>query len=469
MAKETKVFMDPVHGLITFDKERERVLLELIDTPEFQRLRRIRQLGVSYVTFPSAVHTRFSHSLGVCHLAGIYMDKLFETYGDKFFKKSDFERARLLVRTAALLHDIGHGPFSHVFEKALGNGVKHEEWSSKIVSTDTTYVNQILAKYESENGISATDITLMIEKTYKDGKLVKILSGQSDIDRMDYIQRDSLFTGVKYGHIDQDWLIHSLRLTEYKSSGEQIIAIDASKGTNSIESFVLARLNLFQTVYYHHKTRSAEVQLSKILCRMAELIKTEYFDPNHEALCKFVSTGSKNAAIADYLALDDFSILSVINMIQNNVDDKILENLCKRFVNHKIFKSVDIPDDRIIDNIADFENKFDEKGLISNTNEFDRKDDLKYYRGIDEAGITYYKSNLSKEGFGDEILVIMKSGELRKLSLHSGIIEAIAEPPEDIQLHDEKTKGNIKRQRVRICFDENIFDRCKLESIVQGG
>ncbi len=171
MARQTKVFMDPVHGLITFDKEREKVLLELIDTPEFQRLRRIRQLGVAWVAFHGAVHSRFSHSLGVCHLAGIYIDKLYELYEKDLFRNIDeFQETRLLIRCAALLHDIGHGPFSHTFEGALKNvrenyNLDHESWTIKIISDSSTAINHVLSHYK----INTADLVRMsyFQKVWK--------------------------------------------------------------------------------------------------------------------------------------------------------------------------------------------------------------------------------------------------------------------------------------------------------------
>src|SRR3989304_9020651 len=147
-----KVFRDPVHGLITFDKDKEKVFLELIDAPEFQRLKRVRQLGLSYVAFPGAVHSRFEHSLGVCHLAGKYIDRLHELYGDEkniFGNDAEYEEHRKIVRVAALLHDIGHGPFSHVFEMSMNeiSGAKtekHEQWTQKIIMDNASSIRQIL-------------------------------------------------------------------------------------------------------------------------------------------------------------------------------------------------------------------------------------------------------------------------------------------------------------------------------------
>ncbi len=469
MAKETKVFMDPVHGLITFDRRRgEGILLDLIDSPEFQRLRRIRQLGISWITFPSAVHTRFTHSLGACHLAGRYMDKLYDRHKKSFYKrKDDFDRARLLARVTALLHDIGHGAFSHIFGIALKpvkddfkkEDFKHENWSAKIIRDSETEVNENLTSEESP--ISAEDVALVIEGTYKDSKIVRIISGQFDVDRMDYIQRDSLFTGVKYGHIDQEWLIHSLWLAEHEETEQHIIAIDATKGINSIVSFILARLNLFQKVYYHHKTRAAEIQLAKILQRMAELIKGGKNNFGLENYARFIK--SKEVKTKDFLALDDFSFISSFNVILNNRIDNLLEKLCTRFMRHKIYKSVEIPEEKLIEKLDNIENQIDNECFKEGT--IEDKKDLCYFRGLDEDNATYYTSDLEDTSeIGDEIYIKLKSGKLKKLSLYSDIIDAIAEPPEN------KEKGQKKKiKKARICFDNDVYDREKVEKIVHGG
>jgi len=464
--KNTKVFRDPVHGLITFDKDEEKVLLELIDTPEFQRMRRIRQLGVAWVAYHGAIHTRFAHSLGVCHLAGIYMDKLYKYYGKKLYKsKSIFMKKRKLVRCAALLHDIGHGPFSHIFEatikkiKAKDNyKFSHENWTSKIIASSSTEINKILIKFN----INPDDIVKIIERTYSDPVIVNIVSSQFDADRMDYIQRDSLFTGVKYGIIDQEWLIHALRyckIDENKTK-EKVIAIDASKGKNSIVNFLYARRNLFQQVYFHHKVRAAEIQLKSILKRIGYLIGRNTLDIN-ESIMDFIKTPSKELQVEQYLQLDDFLLISQIQILSKKCNDKTLKTLCGNFTNNKIFKNEKIINhSKLISKLINEKNSFNECIINQPYNE-NEGIDFNYFHGIDETKTTYYKNEYSKskkpseddnkdKEARNEVWVMYQNGHVKDLSTFNEINAIMGSEDDKI--------GNIG-----LCFNDSIFDREKIK------
>jgi uncharacterized protein len=200
-----KVIRDAVHGLIRIEPE-DAFLLDLIDTREFQRLRRVRQLGVSSLTYPGAEHSRFAHSLGVMNFA----QRILAALGHRYRKDSaaaDLLKAHeRTVKAAALLHDIGHGPFSHLMERAFGAHADHEEKTSELIRSDQSDVNVVLLRHNVQPG-AVCDI---IDKTSEHRLLVDIVSSQLDADRMDYILRDALATGVKYGAYDSEWLLNTL-------------------------------------------------------------------------------------------------------------------------------------------------------------------------------------------------------------------------------------------------------------------
>jgi HD superfamily phosphohydrolase len=453
LAKKSKVFRDPVHGLITFDKEKEGVLVDLIDTPEFQRLRRIRQLGVAYVAFHGAEHSRFSHSIGVCHLAGKYMDRLYEIDEVGLFKENDdFEARRLLVRCAALLHDIGHGPFSHVFESSMKKidiayNTSHEDWTRNILTFDKGSIYQVLHNY----GIDPNIIQKIINRTYEDTLLVNIVTSQFDADRMDYLQRDSLFAGVNYGNIDQDWLIYSLR-PGITHDGQEVLSVDSTKGKNSIVDYLLARKNLFEQLYFHHKIRAAEIQLSNIFKRIGFLIKNGKDFLQNESLTNLFANVGDKIQIDDYLKTNDFLIFTVMMDLTNYKDDYTLQYLCKDFLSNRIFKS-----EPMIMNTKSINLEAKLKGQFKNT---DLISEFEYFFGIDEARKTYYENDYTRGGEQEgekearNEVWVMNKGNLEEISYVSPEIRAIMHSPEN------------KTGKFSICFDGNQFDRSKVKSLI---
>ncbi|MBE3555406.1 MAG: HD domain-containing protein, partial [Thermicanus sp.] len=261
-----KTFRDPVHNIIQFDKVEERLLLDLIDAPEFQRLHHIKQLGFSFLTYPGAEHTRFSHSLGVVHLMKRFLDKIIrETRGEARRYAEELKERRLLALAAALLHDIGHGPFSHALEKTTH--LRHEHWTIAII-LGNTMIHQILETYRTGFAQEVADV---IQRTHSSRAVVKLLSSQLDVDRMDYLLRDAQMTGAGYGRFDLEWLIHTLRIGEM--DGEVQVGLDREKGLSIAEDFIMARYYMFVHVYLHKTTRSAELMIEKIFERAVELEK----------------------------------------------------------------------------------------------------------------------------------------------------------------------------------------------------
>lgn len=197
-----RIYRDPVHNIIRLqaDTPENRLLIRLIDTAEFQRLRRIRQLGLALFTYQGAEHSRFTHSLGALHLAARILDKFSAKY-----EISDFDR--LAVRAAALLHDVGHGAFSHVMENVLG--FHHEDFTVQAVLSEETEIGKALRSFSEE---LPARVASVINGDFRPAALAQLISSQLDVDRMDYLLRDSLMTGVKYGIYDHEWIIKALEI-----------------------------------------------------------------------------------------------------------------------------------------------------------------------------------------------------------------------------------------------------------------
>ncbi len=260
-----KVFRDPVHSLIRIDPA-EPVLLELIDTPVFQRLRRIRQLGVSSLTYHGAEHSRFVHSLGVMNFAQRIIEALRRRYrsGPVF---EYLQSQSLVIKCAALLHDVGHGPFSHVIERAFGQKKHHEHQTLRIIREVSFGVRPILEKYE----IDPEAVASLIDPAGVSSLGKDIISSQLDADRMDYLLRDSYCTGVQYGLYDPEWILNAMCVGKSPSArtGESgpstwRLCLDRARGKEAAEQFILARSHMNEQVYFHRVTRGYEVGLLQL-------------------------------------------------------------------------------------------------------------------------------------------------------------------------------------------------------------
>lgn len=240
---EEKVFKDPVHRYVHV---RDRVIWDLVGTKEFQRLRRIKQLGTTFLTFHGAEHSRFTHSLGVYEIVRRMIDDVFD--GRPEWDHDD----RLLTLCAALLHDLGHGPFSHAFEKVFD--LDHEDFTRAIILGDTE-VNKVLQHVGSDFPEKVAEV---IAKTSPKKLVVSMISSQIDADRMDYLQRDAYFTGVSYGQFDMERILRVMRPRE-----EQIVI--KKSGMHAVEDYIMSRYQMYWQVYFHPVSRSAEVILTKIL------------------------------------------------------------------------------------------------------------------------------------------------------------------------------------------------------------
>lgn len=269
--QRSKVFRDAIHGLISIDEDRE-LLLDLINTPEFQRLRRVRQLGVSSLTYPNAEHTRFAHSLGVLHVATRILQTLKLRHGgdqDIFNRLAGKQR---LVKVAALLHDLGHAPFSHMMERAFDSGKEHEKRSKLMMTSTESEVPTVLRKH----GFTETEIveTKDLLDFHDVPFLHDIISSSLDADRMDYLLRDSHFTGVKYGSIDIEWILNSfcLGLEPVPDVGRRLrLCLDRKRGQYAAEQLIMARTHMTMQVYGHRITRLWEAHLLLLFAAAARL------------------------------------------------------------------------------------------------------------------------------------------------------------------------------------------------------
>jgi HD superfamily phosphohydrolase len=293
---------DPVHGYIELTPTERSI----IDTPQFQRLRRLKQLSVAHLTYPGAEHTRFHHSLGVMHIAGEIAQRLedVDLIDEEEHKK---------IRIAGILHDIGHGPFSHLFEEVLKKrNLNHEQITTRIIKE--TEIGDVLGSA----GIDSEEMsTLAIgHLDYSKPYINNIIAGQFSADVMDYLPRDSYFSGVEYGKIDIDRLVRSISVVN------DILAVKDT-ALYVLEAMVIARYEMFKAVYFHRSVRAAET----MLVRAMELAEEE-----------LDITGFKT--MEEYHQLDDYSIIHILNTLKDSrsKDSQTAYELTQRFVNRRLLK-----------------------------------------------------------------------------------------------------------------------------------
>lgn len=332
------ILRDPVHGLVSFEADEYAIIPRLLETREVQRLRRIRQLGLTSFAYPGADHKRFSHAVGAAHVMTRFVARLQAIQGDlPFWQRLTTERARDAV-AAALLHDIGHGPFSHLFEEALPQSPRHEVWTERLLMSDETEVNRILAA--ADPTLPARVAELVRGEHYLT-YLQHTVSGMFDVDRCDYLLRDAHFTGVSYGRFDLDWLLRSLRFGQPESPDQApSLAIDGARGVPAIESFVMARLFMFQQVYFHKASRAADWMLTRIVARVRALLLDGTRLPDvPEALADLVL--QDDTTINKYLNVDDSTLWNAIRMWQG-AKDPVLSDLCQRVYHRRLFKTYEL-------------------------------------------------------------------------------------------------------------------------------
>lgn len=388
---EEKVFKDPVHRYIHV---RDQVIWDLINAREFQRMRRIKQLGTSYLVFHGAEHSRFSHSLGVYEIVRRILD-------DIFHERPEWDESeRLVVLCAALLHDLGHGPFSHSFEKVFN--VDHEDFTREILQGDTE-VNSILQKVSPDFPKKVSEV---IGKTYANKQVVSLISSQIDADRMDYLQRDAYYTGVSYGHFDMERILRVMRPFE-----DQVVI--KSSGMHAVEDYIMSRYQMYWQVYFHPVARSAEVILRKILQRAKYLSGHGYkFEqpPTH-----FLTFFDNSFTLKEYLALDE-NVLMTYFQLWITERDPILSDLCDRFVNRRLFQYVDFDPGKDYKKLGELAQLFERAGI-----------DPEYYLIDDSTSdlpYDFYRPGEEEERL--PIHLLMPNGDIKELSRLSQIVDGIS-------------------------------------------
>lgn len=319
-----KVFRDPVHNYIHVQ---DQIILDLINTPEMQRLRRIHQLGVSNMVFQGAEHTRFTHSLGVYEIARQICANFSQNYPTKNGGADGLwdDSERLVALCAALLHDIGHGAYSHTFEHIFQTD--HEAITRQILTDPLTNVNQILRQVGPEFPQAVASV---IDHTYRNAQVVQMISSQIDADRMDYLLRDAYHTGTNYGLFD---LTRILRVMRPYAGG---ITFEPS-GMHAVEDYIVSRFQMYQQIYFHPVSRSMEVILTNMLERAKELFEAADFDDRYNPRL-LVPFFEQNFTLHDYLMLDD-GVLNTYFHYWLDYPDPILSDLAARFLNRQPFKS----------------------------------------------------------------------------------------------------------------------------------
>jgi uncharacterized protein len=304
-----RIYRDPVHNIIRLqtDSDEGELMMRLIDAAEFQRLRRIKQLGLGLYTYQGAEHSRFTHSLGAFHLMTRVLDRLGETYA---IDPED----RIAARAAALLHDVGHGSFSHVMEKVLN--FHHERWTVQVILDEGSEIGELLRSHSDDLPAKVASI---IEGKFQPSALAQLVSSQLDVDRMDYLLRDSLMTGAKYGIYDLEWIINALAIDE---AADRVYV--QARGIYAVEEYLQARYYMFRQVYFHRTLRSAEAILRSIIRRALHLLD------NDQEVWHATGTAFEKILRRETLTIGDHS------------SDPILRDLSRRFISRRLFKAIDL-------------------------------------------------------------------------------------------------------------------------------
>jgi HD superfamily phosphohydrolase len=339
-----RVFRDPVHGLIELSGP-DRDLGPVLETRAFQRLRRLHQMGFASLVYPGAEHSRFGHALGSFHVA--------QRVTRQLQMAPDVARHVLL---AALLHDIGHGPFSHSWEQVAGD-IDHEAWGARIVEQDG----------ELRGVLAAIDPGLpdalcgFWRKSYRPAFARKLVSSQLDVDRLDYLLRDGHYSGAGYATFDLEWILHALQIRPVHDGDDpDDLVIDYRRGKYAVEQYLFARSYMYAQVYHHKTVRAADWMFLKILERFRELAAGGLEPPGLEPVARMARGAS--LAVDEYLWLDDVSVTSAIDGWAGRgpgwstpaARDEVLRDLSQRLMSRRLFKTIELGHDAsVIDRLRE--------------------------------------------------------------------------------------------------------------------
>lgn len=330
-----KIFNDPIYGFITIPNT---LIYDLIQHPFFQRLRRISQMGLTYLVYPGAHHTRFHHALGCMHL----MQKAIQTLRFKGVKISEKEENALLI--AILLHDIGHGPFSHAMEQSIVEEVHHEQLS-------LLFMEQLNKEFDGKLSLAIQ----IFKEQYHRKFMLQLVSSQLDMDRMDYLRRDSFYSGVAEGNINSERLIQMLNVQD------DVLVIE-EKAIYSVEKFLMARRLMYWQAYLHKTSVVSEIILMNVLKRAKELTQNgkvlNCSEPLKFFLSHKISLNNFNTSILQTFSyLDDFDVMSAIKNWQFH-EDFVLSSLSKMIINRDLLKIQMMDDKPKKENVLELKNKF---------------------------------------------------------------------------------------------------------------
>ncbi|WMJ74890.1 HD domain-containing protein [Cytophagaceae bacterium ABcell3] len=389
-----KIFNDPIYGFVTISDD---LIFNIVEHPYFQRLRRIKQLGLTDFIYPGALHTRFHHALGAMHLMGLTLSHLRERGHD--ISDEEFVSAQIAI----LLHDIGHGPFSHTLESTILLGIKHERISMLII-------DRLNEQFDGKLDMAVK----MFSGKYERKFFHQLIASQLDIDRLDYLQRDCFFTGVSEGTIGADRIIKMLNVYNNEIVIEE-------KGIYSVENFLNSRRLMYWQVYLHKTTVSAEKMLVQIIKRARFLMRNNYPLYASEPLKFFLYNDisyheflSNESVLDSFLKLDDYDIWGAIKIWVSS-EDRVLAELCSMLVNRRLFKirlSNEEPGEKKIEEIAS---------------------KIKTTFKIDDNEVDYFllKGAVSNEAYmagGEGINILMKDGRILDVAQASDLpnIKAIS-------------------------------------------
>ena len=321
-----KIIRDPVHDVIAFrmDRPTDALLFRLLNAAEFQRLRRIHQLGMAHLAYPGADHSRYSHSLGVMQTARRMIEQLKRSVpidGDE----------ETVCLAGCLLHDLGHGPFSHVFERV--SGMSHEGLTRRVILDAESEVHRLLAEFDPA---MPGRVVALLKGEGSRPFFCDILSSQLDADRFDYLLRDNLMTGSRYGGFDLEWLLHALTV----DAGTGRLAV-TWKGVSAVEAYLQSRYHMYRNVYFHKVVRSAEGMVKLALQRARRLgVQERLTWPPAESVVHKALLG-RRFTVEEFTELDDISVLHCFKVWQSS-DDPALAGLCRGLLFRRVYKTIDL-------------------------------------------------------------------------------------------------------------------------------
>ncbi len=325
------ILRDPVHGLISFEGPAESIVSQLLDTREVQRLRRVRCLGPASLAFPGAEHSRFAHAVGSAHVMKRYLDRVYALSEDLPAADRIDEDTAQVALAAALLHDLGHGPYSHAFEAVLPHPFKHEDWTSRLILDPDSEVNAVLRRIDPE---APNRVERLVHGEGDIPHLSRAVSGTFDVDRCDYLLRDSHMTGVRYGVLDLDWLLQSMRLMVAPGEERARMAVDGEKGLTAVEGFFLGRLYMYRQVYLHKAVRAAESVMRALFRRLDELGPQPGTPPGMATLLR-----GEQPTMGEFLDLDDHGFETALKLYCES-SDEVLAGLAQRLRYRRLFKTL---------------------------------------------------------------------------------------------------------------------------------